>query len=250
MKKDNKSNETKVMKQKFSTEIRTVFDKEYVKVFFLDNHDLNEYKMLLEKRKEVKSVSITKSESRAHGGDTLTVYPKPMVDGRALEDIINISLTKYLSGIHEEFVSTVSEVHFNDIENRILSALDSAKASVDLCMAWFTNEKLRDKLLEKKAEGCEVRVIRYKDGVNQSKGVDLSNINHIEIRGERHGIMHRKFCVIDNQTVLDGPYNWTNNAETKNDEDVLVHKNALELASSYTKEFNRIWKLNENENLQ
>ena len=33
------------MEQKYSTEIRKAFDKEYVKVFFLDNHDLNEYKM-------------------------------------------------------------------------------------------------------------------------------------------------------------------------------------------------------------
>lgn len=238
------------MEQKYSTETRKAFDKEYVKVFFLDNHDLNEYKTFLEKCKEVKNINITKSESRAHGGDTLTVYPKPMFDGKVLEDIINIALAKYFSGIHEEVVSAASEVHFNDIESNILSALDSAKASVDLCMAWFTNEKLRNKLLEKQAEGCEVRVIRYKDGVNHSKGVDLSDINHIEIRGERHGIMHRKFCVIDNQTVLDGSYNWTNNAETKNDEEVIVHKNALELASSYTREFNRIWKLSEIEKLQ
>lgn len=239
------------MEQKYSTEIRKApNNKEYVKVFFLDNNDLIEYKTLLEGCKEVKNVNITKSESKVHGGDTLTVYPKPMVNGKVLENIIDITLDKYLSGIHEEVVSTASEVHFNAIESKILSVLDSAKVSVDLCMAWFTNERLRDKLLEKKAEGCEVRVIRYKDGINQSSGVDLSNINHMEIRGERHGIMHRKYCVIDNQTVLDGTYNWTNNAETKNDEDVLVHKNALELASSYTKEFNRIWKLNQSEKLQ
>lgn len=50
----------------------------------------------------------------------------------------------------------------------------------------------------------------------------------------------QSFCVIDNQAVWDGSYNWTNNAETKNNEEVVIHKNALELASSYTKEFNRI----------
>ena len=56
--------------------------------------------------------------------------------------------------------------------------------------------------------------------------------------------MHRKFCVIDNQTVLDGSYNWTNSAETKNDEDINVHKNTLALASTYTREFNRMWNAN------
>ena len=111
-----------------------------------------------------------------------------------------------------------------------MQALETAKASIDLCIAWFTNETLRDKLLDKQGEGCVVRVIRYKDGINKSKGVDLTGIVHLEIRGERHGIMHRKFCVIDNQTVLDGSYNWTNSAETKNDKDINVHKNTLEIA--------------------
>lgn len=132
-------------------------------------------------------------------------------------------------------------MHFQAIESKVLNALDDAKATIDVCMAWFTNDKLRDKLLEKQAEGCVVRVIRFKDGTNKAFGVDLQGIDHIELRGHRHGIMHRKFCVIDNQTVIDGSYNWTNNAETKNDENIDVHRNDLDLASTYTKEFNRVW---------
>ena len=198
-------------------------------------------KALLETCNEIKKVNITSSTSIAHKGDTLTVYPKPMIDGKTLEKSVSILLDKYLSGVHEETIDIVSNVHFNAIESKILFALDEAKATIDLCIAWFTNDKLRDKLLEKQNEGCVVRVIRYKDGVNKSKGVDLEGIEHIEIRGERYGIMHRKFCIIDNQTVLDGSYNWTINAETKNDEDINVHRKALDLASSYTKEFNRMW---------
>lgn len=230
------------MIQKYSTVIRKAPEnKEYVKVFFLDNHDISEYKTLLETCIEVKKVNITPSMSNIHKGDTLTVHPKPMIDGKTLERSVSILLDKYLSGVHEETIDIVSNVHFNAIESKILFALDEAKATIDLCIAWFTDDKLRDKLLEKQNEGCVVRVIRYKDGVNKSKGVDLEGIEHIEIRGERYGIMHRKFCIIDNQTVLDGSYNWTINAETKNDEDINVHRKALDLASSYTKEFNRMW---------
>lgn len=182
--------------------------------------------------------------SNAHKGDTLTVYPKPMIDGKSLEKSVKALLDEYFSGVHEEVIEVDLKVHFKAIESKILQALETAKASIDLCIAWFTNETLRDKLLEKQSEGCVVRVIRYKDGINKSKGVDLTGIDHLEIRGERHGIMHRKFCVIDNQTVLDGSYNWTNSAETKNDEDINVHKNTLELASTYTREFNRLWNAN------
>lgn len=240
------------MKQKYSTEIRKIFDeKEYLKVFFLNNEDLSEYKLLLEKCNEVRNVNITTSESKNHPGATLTVYPKQMIDGQTLNNAVKVLLDEYISGKYEEFVETNSEVHFIGIENRLLSVLDAAKATIDLCVAWFTNVKLRDKLLEKQKEGCAVRVIRYKDGINKTKGVCLEGINHIEICGERHGIMHRKYCIVDNQTVVDGSYNWTTNAETRNDEDISVNEKALKLASSYTKEFNRVWNLyKSNKNLE
>lgn len=45
------------MKQRYSTEIRKSPDNtEYVKVFFLDNHDISEYKTLIETCIEVKKV--------------------------------------------------------------------------------------------------------------------------------------------------------------------------------------------------
>ena len=49
-----------------------------------------------------------------------------------------------------------------------------------------------------------------------------------------------KFCVIDNQTVVTGSYNWSTNAEFKNDENVLISKNANETATQYTLEYNRL----------
>ena len=135
-----------------------------------------------------------------------------------------------------------NEAFFAGIEQRILKALDEANATIDLCVAWFTNDKLRDKLLEKSREGVEVRVIIYKDGVNKSKGVDLTGLKHKEFRGERGGVEHHKFCVIDNVHTISGSYNWTLNAEHKNDEDVTFHFEDYKLASTFTRRFNEIWK--------
>ena len=53
--------------------------------------------------------------------------------------------------------------------------------------------------------------------------------------------MHYKFCVIDNNVTIHGSYNWTVAAETKNNEEISVDKNDMKKASSYTKEFNRLW---------
>lgn len=72
----------------------------------------------------------------------------------------------------------------------------------------------------------------------------MSPFEHKAVKAERKGIMHYKFCVIDNNVTIHGSYNWPTNAETKNDEEVSVHINDANIASQYTKEFNRIWNKN------
>lgn len=134
-----------------------------------------------------------------------------------------------------------NEAYFADIEKKILAALDDALATIDVCVAWFTNHRLRDKLLEKQGQGIEVRVIIYKDGVNSRKGVNLTGLKHKEYRGERGGVLHDKFCVIDNVTTISGSYNWTENAENKNDEDASFRTKDYEFASEFTKRFNQMW---------
>ena len=136
-----------------------------------------------------------------------------------------------------------NEVHFKDIEKQILECLDTAQTTIDVCVAWFTNESLRDKLLEKKKDDVHVRVIIYRDGVNKRCGVDLTGLEHKEVRGERGGLMHEKYCVVDGETVVSGSYNWTDNAEYKNDEDIVVSKNDRETARKFIRDFNRKWNI-------
>lgn len=147
---------------------------------------------------------------------------------------------------NEKRMTTRNEAYFAGIEDKIMRALDEAVATIDVCVAWFTNQNLREKLLEKSNDGVEVRVIIYKDGVNKSAGVDLSGLNHKEYRGERGGILHDKFCVIDNVHTICGSYNWTKNAENKNDEDATFHFEDYRLASLFTKRFNEMWRRDQN----
>lgn len=225
----------------FSTEICSVFDKPYVKVYLLDDCVAPQVKEVVEALNVVRKVNITESKSAAHPGNTLTVYQKPMVTAEKCEkDVIN-TLKQYFSNEAAGQMHIHNEAKFSDIERHILEFLDMAVASIDVCVAWFTIEELRDKLLEKAKDGVKVRVIIYQDGVNQTKGVDLSGLNHKEYRGERGGIMHDKFCVIDNVHTICGSYNWTKNAEDKNDEDAAFHREDYKFASEYTKRFNHMW---------
>lgn len=61
----------------------------------------------------------------------------------------------------------------------------------------------------------------------------------MKIRSQRGGIMHDKFCIIDNQVVITGSYNWSDNAEFRNEENIAVLENA-KLATEYSVKFREL----------
>lgn len=143
-------------------------------------------------------------------------------------------------GIIDRRKPVINEAHFEDVQNRILSALENARVSIRVVMAWFTNEILFNKLAEKHRKGIDVKIAIYNDGMNKKHGVNIGQLNHVMIKhGKRGGLMHDKFCVIDNQIVITGSYNWTNNAEFRNDENVTV-ENDPEQATRFSEEFQRL----------
>lgn len=81
-------------------------------MFFLDNQDISECMILLDTCIDIRKVNVTKFESNAHKGDTLTVYPKPMIDGKSLEKSVKALLDEYFSGVHEEVIEVDLKVHF------------------------------------------------------------------------------------------------------------------------------------------
>ena len=225
----------------FYTEIRSTFDTHYVKVFFLDDTVAQKVQERVQSLNCVRGVNMTNSYSSAHPGISLTVYPKPMVTAEYCEQEIKKELISFFSKVIEHPIEKKTEAHFEIIEQKILDALDSAQAMIDVCVAWFTNETLRDKLLEMQSKGVKVRVIIYDDGINARNGVDLTGVAHRLVRASRSGIMHKKYCVVDNAIVISGSYNWTSNAEHHNDEDITIEKNDIKLASSFTRDFNEMW---------
>ena len=52
--------------------------------------------------------------------------------------------------------------------------------------------------------------------------------------------MHHKVILIDGETVITGSYNFSKNAETSNDENILILKNR-EIAGAFLREFRRCW---------
>lgn len=229
-------------RSEFNTEIREAFGKPYIKAFFLDDSIAADAKTIVEGLRCVRTVSITPSSSKDHPGNTLTVYPKPMVDAETCEKEIHEALNLFFSNSPQaaSVRKVKTDAYFNNIEKQVINDLKGARVSILVAMAWFTNQRIADVLIEKFKEGLDVRVVSFDDHVNAKFGVDIDGIPHKKVKSPKGGIMHDKFCVIDNQKVLTGSYNWSVNAENKNVENVpVIYDDAR--ASDYSVEFRNLF---------
>lgn len=130
------------------------------------------------------------------------------------------------------------EVHFEDIQSQIIEQLRQAKFMIWIAVAWFTDKRLFDELLDKKSEGLNIQIILIDDEINKSAGFDLlKNFETIKIPREGYfeNIMHNKFCVIDLKTVIHGSYNWTNKA--KFNKETITIDSGRELAEKFASKF-------------
>jgi phosphatidylserine/phosphatidylglycerophosphate/cardiolipin synthase-like enzyme len=137
--------------------------------------------------------------------------------------------------------------------NHILREIDQAKNELLVAVYAFTSDDLANALVAAKKRGVAVQVVidREFDGRNEnSKGklfdaqkVPLRRISGLKSqRPDRDaGLMHQKFAVIDRKIVFTGSYNWTRAAESANDENLLMFRNASALAEEYRKAFAQLW---------
>ena len=135
----------------------------------------------------------------------------------------------------------------------ILREIDQAKKELLVAVYAFTNDELAGALVQAKKRGVAVQVVIDRDfdaRTDNSKG-KFFEANKIPLRRlsgtkskslERDaGLMHQKFAVIDRKTVFTGSYNWTHSAETANDENLLLFRDAGPLAEEYRQAFLRLW---------
>ncbi len=226
----------------FSTEICSSPGGPYIRVFFFDDSNALKAKEVVEAINSVKKVNSRASQSASHPGQYLIVYLKSMVTPDYCVKEIHEALTVFFSSSAQ--ASSVRKVktdaYFDNIEKQVINDLKAARVSILVAMAWFTNQRIADVLVEKYKEGLDVRVVSFDDHVNAKFGVDLDGIPHKKVKSPSGGIMHDKFCVIDNQKVLTGSYNWSVNAENKNVENVpVIYDDAR--ASDYSVEFRRLF---------
>jgi phosphatidylserine/phosphatidylglycerophosphate/cardiolipin synthase-like enzyme len=135
----------------------------------------------------------------------------------------------------------------------ILREIDNAKKELLVAVYAFTSDDLAGALVQAKKRGVIVQVIidREFDSRNdKSKGkfLELQKIPVRRLSGSKPpnldrevGLMHQKFAVFDRRVVFTGSYNWTQSADSVNDENLLLFRDAGPLAEEYRRIFVLLW---------
>ena len=121
----------------------------------------------------------------------------------------------------------------------IVRELMQARSEILVQAYSFTADPLTFALVEMKKQGVVVEIVldksneidRYSDlHIFVEKGLDVK-IDH------EHAISHNKIIIIDKKVVITGSYNFTNQAENENAENLLIIKGHPELAATYRENF-------------
>jgi len=129
-----------------------------------------------------------------------------------------------------------------EIKQRIISEINNAKQCIYLAMAYFTDRDIAMSIVEAKNRNLTIDIILSSNVQNETvklmlKGADISV--HAFETGDARGIMHHKFCLIDNRISINGSYNYSINASTNNVENITV-SNDLTTYSQMQSEFERL----------
>lgn len=136
------------------------------------------------------------------------------------------------------------EHYSSRIQNAIQRELFKATQSIKLAVAWFTNDLLFQPLLLKLAQGVSVEVIINDDVINRNGENSLDFSGFVQNGGilrwnSSDRLMHDKFCIIDDEIVIFGSYNWTFKAEF-NEESITIAKNERSTLDFYQKKFSKL----------
>jgi len=129
----------------------------------------------------------------------------------------------------------------------VIDLINHSNRSIDVAIYSFTDRKIARALIKAHDRGVKVRVIiDYGNGKSRYCVGPLLEKAGIPVRykrGSGGGLMHHKYAIYDGEVLSTGSFNWTANADKRNDENLVVIRNDSHLVELYQKNFNKLWKL-------
>jgi hypothetical protein len=112
-----------------------------------------------------------------------------------------------------------------EIKQRIISEIQNASQNIFIAMAWFTDRDIATEIINAKGRNIIVDIILSSNAQNETVKFmfrDAGISIHMFETGDERGMMHHKFCLIDNKISINGSYNYSYNASNNNVENIHV----------------------------
>jgi len=134
------------------------------------------------------------------------------------------------------------ENYFSPVDNvmdKLVAYVNAAQKSVRFMIFTYTDHRLSDAMIARARAGVTVEGVIENRGASQGALVPLVCAKlPIKVDGNKY-TMHHKVIIIDDNTVITGSFNFTNTADTANDDNILVI-HSPEIAALYNQEFQRL----------
>jgi len=118
-----------------------------------------------------------------------------------------------------------------------------AKTSLEVCVFTISNDTIAKALEKLHAKGVKVRIISDDESA-KNKGSDIFTMaaKGIPTRTDTNpnAHMHNKYVIIDNKILITGSFNWTWQAVSANQENLLIVEKE-DLVRRYKDSFEKLW---------
>lgn len=138
----------------------------------------------------------------------------------------------------------------DNLQERIVQELHMARNIVRIAMFTFTSAILTDmlerlrrreiivKLLVDRGQLERIGTMRESCGRLSRAGAEVRTIDISE--SERGPFFHHKYCVVDEDVLITGSYNWTVQGDRENYENLLMVTNGV-IAQRFSRHFEQVW---------
>jgi hypothetical protein len=138
-----------------------------------------------------------------------------------------------------------TEVHFENHKRVIEEELAKAKFSVHIAVAWINFKSYFQIFCTIIKNGAKLNVVCSDNWQNRShqkeidelasKGASIRLLKMPSLKNH----MHHKFAIIDSETIINGSFNWSPNAENSM-ENLMVIRDATDDVKKFLNEFQRL----------
>lgn len=131
----------------------------------------------------------------------------------------------------------------NDPDQLIVDEVKKAKKSIYFMAFSFTHDEIGDAMIERFKSGVEVKGLFEKTGATTiySEYPKMKEAGISVKLDSNSKNMHNKVIIVDGKVTMLGSFNFSANATSSNDENLLTVRNNTTIAKTYTDEFNKLF---------